>query len=126
MEFEIDEDRAVRGAPFLNAKSSTPRTLTLPTSGRGAPLILLSKVSHAAKMPSSRASLAPALPPSSRAIASRASSKRPVLRARAATSGSLSQKILLSHEASSQKKRLARTSSSTESPCQGRSETVRE
>ena len=37
-----------------------------------------------------------------------------------------SQKTRLSHEASSQKKRLARTSSSTEMPCQGRSETVRE
>ena len=41
-------------------------------------------------------------------------------------SGNLSQKILRSHEASSQKKRLARTSSVTEIPCQGRSETVRE
>jgi hypothetical protein len=112
--------------PFLKAKSSTPRTLTFPTSGKGATLILLSKASRAATMPSSRASLAPALPPSSRAIASRASSSLTVLRARAATSGNLSQKILLSHEGSSQKKRRAWTSSSTEIPCQGRSETVRE
>ncbi len=47
--------------------------------------------------------------------------------ARSAISKSLSQKILLSHEPSSQKKRLARTSSVTEIPCLlGRSETVRE
>lgn len=111
--------------PFLNAKSSTPRTLTFPTSGTGAPLILLSKVSREATMPNSRASLAPALPPSSRAIASRASSSREVLRARAATSSKRSQNIFLSQEASSQKKRLPRTSSFTQIPCQGRSETVR-
>jgi precorrin-4 methylase len=32
--------------PFLNAKSSTPRTLTFPTSSKGAALIFLSKVSR--------------------------------------------------------------------------------
>jgi hypothetical protein len=53
-------------------------------------------------------------------------SRRAVLRAWAATSGSRSQEILLSQEGSSQKKRLARTSSSTGIPCQGRSETVRQ
>src|SRR5215204_3301094 len=44
--------------PFLKAKSSTPSTLTFPTSGKGTALILLSKASRAATMPSSRASLA--------------------------------------------------------------------
>src|SRR5829696_2475813 len=42
-----------------------------------------------------------------------------------ASSGSLSQKILLWQEVSSQKKRRTRTSSFTETPCQGKSETVR-
>jgi hypothetical protein len=40
-------------------------------------------------------------------------------------SGSRSQKILLSHDASSQKKRRARSLSATEALCQGRSETAR-
>lgn len=84
------------------------------------------RASRPTMRPSSAASLAPALPPNSRTMASSASSSRPVLRARAATSGSLSQKILRSQEAPSQKKRFAWTSGSTEIPCQGRSETVRE
>ena len=84
--------------PFLNEKSSTPSTLTLPTSGRGAPLILLRNVSRAATIPSSRASLAPALPPNLIAIASRVSSSREVLRERGRISGSLSQKIFRSQE----------------------------
>ena len=42
----------------MKAKLSTPSTLTFPTSGKGTALILLSKASRAATMPSSRASLA--------------------------------------------------------------------
>ncbi|MDP9480465.1 MAG: hypothetical protein M3R38_33190 [Actinomycetota bacterium] len=128
VEFEIDEYGAVRAALLEREIVHAEHPDTFPTSGSGAPLILLSKVSRAARMPSSSASLAPALPPSWRAIARSASSSRSVLRARAAIfSGSRSQKIRLSHEASSQKKRLARTTSRvTEIPCQGRSETARE
>ena len=62
-----------------------------------------SGVSGLTTKPSSRASLAPASPPNSKAIAESAASRRPVLRAWAATSGSRSQKILLSQPLFSQK-----------------------
>jgi hypothetical protein len=84
-----------------------------------------SKASGLIGSPSSRASLAPASPPSSKAIIAKASSRRSVLRAWAATSGSLSQKMDLLHPRFSQKKRRARIFNLTETPRQGRSETVR-
>ena len=125
MAFEIDEDRAVRAALLEREISSTPSTLTFPTSGRGASLILLSKASRPTARPGSAASLAPALPPSSKAMASRASSSLPVLRAWAVTSGNLSQKISLSQEPSSQKKRRTRARRIMGVPCHGRSAILR-
>ena len=115
--------------PLRKAKSSTPRTLTLLRAAHSAvptPRRMRSRrTSGLTARPSPRARRAPASPPSSRAIASRASSSRPVLRARAAISGSLSQKTRLSHLPRSQKNRRARTSTFTAIPRQGRSETVR-
>jgi hypothetical protein len=110
--------------PFLNAKSSTPSTLTFPTSGSGAPLILLRGGvvrGHDAQLLGESSSRSAAEFEGDR----EQSFLEPIGLARAATSGSFSQKILLSHEGSSQKKRLARTLSVTEIPSQGRSETVR-
>ena len=102
-----------------------PRIFTSPAPAGAARLARESRASRPTSRPSSEASLAPALPPSFRAIASSASSRRSVFRARAETSGSRSQKILRSHEAPSQKNLRARTTMLTATPCQGRSETVR-
>ena len=98
---------AVEGARFFGGHLGAFQVTPAAPSER-MPLARESRASRPTTRPSSRASLAPALPPSSTTIASSAPSSRSVLRAWAATSGSRSQKILLSQAAFSQNIRRLR------------------